>query len=191
MPGRPRSWAAPAVSLPSTRPTRTAAPARRRLGELPDDQQVPPLLRSRPQPGERDHRPPGTEPRRPRHRREDRGGGGGGQVHAAGVERPAAAAERARACHVEDHVVAASGAGEVRPGVVDDGFGAQLADQPQYAGRCRPRSPSAPKCTASWTAAEPTAPDAPLTRTACPLRRPALSRRKHSAVASASAAASA
>jgi len=48
-----------------------------------------------------------------------------------------------------------------------------------------------PKCLASWTAAAPTAPDAPLISTDCPGRRRALSRRKYSAVASASAAASA
>src|SRR6266581_1677792 len=49
----------------------------------------------------------------------------------------------------------------------------------------------APKCLASWTAVAPTAPDAPLISTACPRCTPALSRRKHRAVASARAAASA
>ena len=47
--------------------------------------------------------------------------------------------ERARPRHVEDHVVAAPGAGEVRPGVVDDGLGAQLAHEPHMRPAAHPR----------------------------------------------------
>src|SRR4051794_20852634 len=73
------------------------------------------------------------------------------------------------AADVEDDVVAAAAVGEIRPGVVEDGWAPSARTMLIFAVLATPVT-SAPNAFAICTANVPTPPDAPMISTFCPAR---------------------